>query len=150
MTAVTVTKRNRHRMMYFLRQCYDNKKGHGRDLEVTIDVIYLENLLASQRGLCAYTRRPLIMPSVPVQCGRNVAFPKGINMAYAASLDRIDSTQGYVAGNVQFVCRFINLGKQDLSDEQVREFVEDVVVNWSVPYDALTGLEPNLEVDSSR
>lgn len=115
-----------------------------------LDEIYLENLWASQNGRCAYTRRPMTLPTVPHNSGRNFTFPKGINMAYAASLDRIDSSQGYVAGNVQFVCRFINLGKQGLSDEQVREFVEDVVVNWSVPCDAMTGLEPNLEVDSSQ
>lgn len=139
-------KRNRHRMMYFLRNAIDCRmRGHGRVVEVGIDEIYLENLWASQRGLCAYTKRPMILPTVPVRCGRNFGFPKGINMAYAASLDRIDSSQGYVAGNVHFICRFINLGKQDLTDQQVRDFIADIITNWSVQPDWLTGLEQNLE-----
>jgi hypothetical protein len=87
----------------------------------------------------------MIMPTVPVRNGRNFTFPKDVNMAYAASIDRIDSNQGYVPGNVQFICRFINMGKQDLTDSQVREFLADVVAKWSVPVDDLTGLERNLE-----
>ena len=140
------TTHKRHRMTYFIRNAVDAcRKGNDRKVEMRLDEIYLENLLASQKGLCAYTRRPMTMPSVPVQSGRNVGFPKGINMAYAASLDRIDSSQGYVPGNVQFICRFINLGKQELSDAQVREFIADVVTKWSVPCDAQTGLELNFQ-----
>jgi hypothetical protein len=37
------------------------------------------------------------------------------------------------------------MGKQGLSDAQVREFLADVVAKWSVPMDDLIGLEPNLE-----
>jgi hypothetical protein len=37
------------------------------------------------------------------------------------------------------------MGKQDLTDAQVREFLADVVAKWSVPMDDLTGLERNLE-----
>jgi hypothetical protein len=44
----------------------------------------------------------------------------------AASLDRIDSTKGYIAGNVEFVCRFVNLGKSDLSREEVMKFIAAV------------------------
>ena len=140
------TPHKRHRMTYFIRNAVDAcRKGNDRQVEMRLDEIYLENLLASQKGRCAYTRRPMIMPTVPVKSGRNFAFPKDVNMAYAASLDRIDSHQGYVPGNVQFICRFINLGKQDLTDAQVREFITDGVAKWSVPCDALTGLEPNLE-----
>ena len=146
MTVKYHTTHKRHPMTYFIRNAVDAcRKGNDRKVEMRLDEIYLENLLASQKGLCAYTRRPLILPTVPVKCGRNFTFAKGINMAYAASLDRIDSSQGYVPGNVQFICRFINLGKQDLTDAQVREFIADVVAKWSVPCDGLTGLEPNLE-----
>jgi hypothetical protein len=87
----------------------------------------------------------MYLPTVPASGGRNVQFAKGINMAYAASIDRIDSNEGYIPGNVHFVCRFINMGKQGLSDSQVREFLADVVAKWSVPMDDLIGLEPNLE-----
>ena len=140
------TPHKRHRMTYFIRNAVDCcRKGNNRQVEMRLNEIYLENLWASQKGRCAYTRQPMIMPTVPVKNGRNFTFPKDVNMAYAASIDRIDSSQGYVPGNVQFICRFINLGKQDLTDSQVREFLANVVAKWSVPVDDLIGLEPNLE-----
>lgn len=140
------TTHRRHPMTYFIRLAVDScRKGNNRDLGMKMDEPFLDNLWASQKGRCAYTNRPMYRPTVPVTGGRNFTFPKGINMAYAASIDRIDSSQGYIPGNVHFVCRFINLGKQDLSDAQVREFIADVVANWSVPVDDMTGLERNLE-----
>jgi len=140
------TPHKRHRMTYFIRNAVDCcRKGNNRQVAMLLDEIYLENLWASQRGRCAYSRRPMYLPTVPTSGGRNVQFAKGINMAYAASIDRIDSNEGYIPGNVHFVCRFINMGKQGLSDSQVREFLADVVAKWSVPMDDLIGLEPNLE-----
>lgn len=38
--------------------------------------------------------------------------------ASTASLDRIDSAKGYIAGNVQWVHIVINMMKQTLSDEE--------------------------------
>lgn len=35
------------------------------------------------------------------------------------SIDRIDSSLGYVRGNVQFVCDIVNRIKQDLSQEEL-------------------------------
>ena len=37
-----------------------------------------------------------------------------------ASIDRIDSEIGYVAGNIQLVCRCVNVAKHDLT---MNEFV---------------------------
>lgn len=44
----------------------------------------------------------------------------------AASLDRIDSTKGYVKGNVQFVCRAINLAKSTFSDADMKNFIDNI------------------------
>jgi hypothetical protein len=44
----------------------------------------------------------------------------------SASLDRIDSTKGYVKGNVQFVSYGINLAKNSFSDEEVLQFIHDI------------------------
>ena len=35
-----------------------------------------------------------------------------------ASLDRIDSTKGYVVGNVQWVHKLVNVMKQDMTDAE--------------------------------
>jgi hypothetical protein len=42
------------------------------------------------------------------------------------SLDRIDSSIGYVFGNVQIVCVMANYAKSDFSDEQMREFCKAI------------------------
>lgn len=41
---------------------------------------------------------------------------------YQASLDRIDSSRGYVKGNVEFVCLAVNFAKSTFSKEQMLEF----------------------------
>lgn len=43
-----------------------------------------------------------------------------------ASLDRIDSSKGYVKGNVQFVCLSMNYAKNGFSDQQIKDFVDSI------------------------
>jgi len=45
----------------------------------------------------------------------------------APSIDRVDSSKGYVRGNVQIVCNWYNLAKQDLSESDVLDFCRRVV-----------------------
>lgn len=45
---------------------------------------------------------------------------------FAASIDRIDSAKGYVAGNVQLVCKAINLAKSAHSNDEILDFVTAV------------------------
>jgi hypothetical protein len=51
----------------------------------------------------------------------------------APSPDRIDSTKGYVRGNVQIVCNWYNLAKQDLSEAELLAFCRAVVDNAPKP-----------------
>ena len=44
------------------------------------------------------------------------------------SLDRIDPNKGYIKGNVEFVCLFINLGKTNFSKEQVVSFLGNISI----------------------
>jgi hypothetical protein len=46
-----------------------------------------------------------------------------------ASLDRIDSSKGYVEGNVQWVHKRINIMKNDLSDSEFIEWCRVVSKN---------------------
>jgi hypothetical protein len=63
----------------------------------------LETLWFAQGGKCALTGWPMTMELakgvVPTNC----------------SIDRVDSLQGYIPGNVQLVCRAVNVAKHDLS-----------------------------------
>ena len=40
------------------------------------------------------------------------------------SVDRIDSSKGYVEGNVQLVCQFVNRGKNDTDNQKIVEFFD--------------------------
>jgi hypothetical protein len=43
-----------------------------------------------------------------------------------ASLDRIDSTKGYIKGNVEFVCLAINYAKNKFSKEDTLTFLNEI------------------------
>ena len=97
-TAFKRTKSVRSYLQYLRAKAVQRKKVGG-----VISVDALELLWQTQRGLCALTGWPMTMELangvVPTNC----------------SLDRIDSGQGYVVGNVQLVCRAANVAKSDLS-----------------------------------
>ncbi len=46
------------------------------------------------------------------------------------SIDRIDSSKGYVPGNVQLVCKFVNLGKSGHSQVEVLGFFDRLRDLW--------------------
>lgn len=97
-TAFKRTKSVRSYLQYLRAKAVQRKKVGG-----VISVDALELLWQTQHGLCALTGWPMTMELangvVPTNC----------------SLDRIDSGQGYVVGNVQLVCRAANVAKSDLS-----------------------------------
>jgi hypothetical protein len=72
--------------------------------EVNVDHLLL--LWKQQKGCCALTGWPMSMT-----LGAGV-------IPTNASIDRIDSHQAYVVGNVQLVCRVSNVAKSDLSTDQ--------------------------------
>jgi hypothetical protein len=87
----------------FMHDIRSGARRKSRTLEVSIDVKFLDDLWASQDGRCAYTGIQLVMGTA-----------KG-NIETTASLDRIDSSLGYVEGNVQFVHKMVNKMKWDHS-----------------------------------
>ena len=76
-----------------------------RNPEVSYE--YLCKLWEKQEGKCALT-------------GEKLSFGKrkSDSKNRTASLDRIDSTKGYVEGNIQWVHKWINLMKLDFSQEE--------------------------------
>lgn len=94
---------------YYLRNC----KRRFR-YNINIDLQYLENLWNEQKGLCVYTNIPLKL---------NTHLKRVKDYRYTASLDRIDSTKGYIKGNVQFVSACINYMKNNLTHDQTIEFI---------------------------
>lgn len=46
------------------------------------------------------------------------------NKNYQASLDRIDSSKGYIKGNVRYISVSVNWLKNNLDDNHLREFIQ--------------------------
>lgn len=76
--------------------------ARNRKKEFSLVTNDLLELWAKQDGRCAYTKLPMLATS---------------NQFNTVSLDRIDSSKGYVVGNIQLVCAAINRMKQDYTEE---------------------------------
>lgn len=71
-----------------------------KPIELTITKEYAWNLFLKQNRKCALS-------------GLDIKFPsKNKDKSYTASLDRIDSSKGYIEGNVQWVHKDINMMKR--------------------------------------
>jgi hypothetical protein len=68
-------------------------------------------------GKCALTGVDIVLTSPSVKF--NNPFKK-------ASLDRIDANKGYEIGNVQWVCLPINFAKSNYSQEQVKNWINEI------------------------
>jgi len=84
-----------------------NAKKRGISFEV--DMEYLWKLYEDQGGKCALTGLPIIFGEKSVDSS-------------TASIDRIDSTKGYIAGNLQWVHKDINCMKWNIPQDKFIEF----------------------------
>lgn len=131
--SVQVNTRHLNRKKHYVRSCGCNQHKRGKDhpqwqgvgdisghwwqqrigrefktnrdkLEVTITIEYIWDLFNQQQGRCALSGLELKIHNSP--------------KVNTASLDRIDSSQGYTPGNVQWVHKIINMMKGTY-DQQV-------------------------------
>jgi len=90
------------------------RRINGKDRETLhpfdIDKTFLVGLWDKQDGYCALS-------------GLKMEHKYGL--LKSASVDRIDSSKGYTKDNVQLVCKFINLGKQESTNEEVIQFLSE-------------------------
>lgn len=92
-----------------------------RNIKIDLTIEYLDDLLEKQNFRCALSGVHLKYPDTNNYYGvknkkyRNIITNnrKGFNI----SLDRIDSSKGYVVGNVQWVHKIVNIMKGTLDDE---------------------------------
>ena len=83
-----------------------------RNLEFNIDVKFAYELYIKQNKLCAISGVPIILDK---RSGEKGSFN-------TASLDRIDSSVGYIESNIQWLHKTVNIMKNNMSDE--------VFINW--------------------
>ncbi len=100
-------------MRNYIRRCKTRDKGKNFE-GVPVSTQYLIELWKKQKGECTYTKVNLILPHEKEYSTATAN--------YKASLDRIDSSKGYIEGNVQFVSITVNLLKSDLKEEHVIDF----------------------------
>lgn len=100
------------------RETLRKAKMHSRQTnkEFSLTLQDLKDQWEKQEGLCVYTNVKLTLP----------LYNNNPPLTEQASLDRIDSSKGYIPGNIQFVCSCINLLKNKLSDLEVKRFLKQI------------------------
>ena len=84
------------------------KSAEKRNYEFSVSIKYLWDLFQEQKQICAITGD--YIPNIK-----------------EASLDRIDSSKGYIEGNVQWVTQQANLSKHIMTMKQLYEFCRKVL-----------------------
>ena len=97
------------------RRLSDSKQRAKKyDREHTIDRTYLDALYAQSSGKCPLSGLPFSMV---------------VGDKLSPSLDRIDSSKGYIPGNVWFIAHWINIAKNDMDLKQFKGFVNSMADN---------------------
>lgn len=91
-----------------------------------VTIKYLWELLQKQNFTCPLSGIHIYLrgedKTIPLTDNGNPRYE-----LFNASLDRIDSSKGYIVGNVQWVHRKVNMMKNNLSEKEFLEFCEHIV-----------------------
>ncbi|RTK96823.1 MAG: hypothetical protein EKK64_02905 [Neisseriaceae bacterium] len=90
-----------------------------RSKEVSISLQDLKDQWELQKGLCPYTKWPL--KNMSSYTNRLEKTPD------RASLDRIDSSKGYIKGNIQFVSLISQYAKNNWNENVIFDFAKAVL-----------------------
>jgi len=105
----------------FSRFRYFMQKARNRRHATDLDLPFLRDLWTDQEGRCALSG---VLMDLPRSTG---AWASRTHDPLKPSLDRIDSSKGYLKGNVRFVTVIANMARQSWTDEQVVAFCRAVV-----------------------
>lgn len=89
------------------------RKAASRQLPLEVTLEYVWNLFLAQDRKCALS-------------GVSLYFGETGQCPYTASLDRIDSSKGYIVGNVQWVHKHVNLMKNRLEETEFFDFCRKI------------------------
>ena len=107
-----VSQHSKNRFDEYTKFRYHYRNIKKRNHEVNVSIEDLKDAWDKQLGICEFSGVQLVLSS----------YSKIIkNQIYTASLDRIDSSKGYIKGNIRWVSRSINHMKNDMTDEMVWE-----------------------------
>jgi hypothetical protein len=94
------------------------KRAERRNYTINISIEYGWDLYVKQNGKCALSGIPLKFANANKR-----------NSETTASLDRIDSNQGYVEGNVQWVHKNVNIMKNIFNQEHFIYLCKEIAKN---------------------
>jgi hypothetical protein len=100
-----------------LLQAKSRAKSKNLPCEITAD--YLQSLLDYQENKCFYSGMEMKLSRAG---------------AYTASIDRVDSTKGYVKGNIVFVISAVNTMKNDLPEKEFLSIIESIYKNKNLKF----------------
>ena len=110
-----ITKGTKNVSGTFFGSIKNHAKFRKKEFNLTIE--YLQDLWEKQGGKCAISNVDL-----EYKLGRNF-------YGQTMSLDRIDSSKGYVEGNVQWVHKQVNFMKLQMSKEELLEWCKIILEN---------------------
>ncbi len=97
---------------YLFSSCKGNAKKVNREFNITITD--LENLWSKQNGICYYTNQPMSYE---------------LGYKNSVSVDRINSSKGYIIGNIALCKKQVNIMKNDATLEELFNFCESILNN---------------------
>lgn len=92
-------------------------RSKSKNRECNIDLNYLKEVWEMQEGKCPYLKRKLVLPLTDQSHDKS-------NPNLIASLDRIDSSKGYVKGNIQFISTTLNFAKNKYTENVLLNLIE--------------------------
>ena len=103
------------RLRETLHNAEESSKNKGRDINISIgDLI---ELWEKQQGRCFYSNIPMSFD--------------GVDQYRTVSLDRMDSTKGYVHGNLVLCCTIVNIMKNNMPAEHLLAWCQNIVHHMS-------------------
>ena len=105
-----------------IRQCHWSSIQHQavkRGIEFSVSVEYAWQKYLDQNRQCALSGIPIVFASTK---------EGHLTGETTASLDRIDSTKGYVEDNVQWLHKWVNLMKSDFTQSEFVNFCRKIVL----------------------
>lgn len=111
-----IAKQQRRDEYSCFRYTFRSVKRRFHQVDITLDD--LKEQWDLQKGICPYTNIQLTLPE-----DKNI---QKIPFCERASLDRINSSLGYVKGNIQWIALPINLMKSTMSDLETKQFLKRI------------------------
>ena len=117
---------------FYLRSSRTLRKNRSRKIpqnkKDNLSLPYLKQLWEKQKGICPYTGIKIKLFTTSLSRYSQKSMKDDIRFA---SLDRIDSKKPYQIGNVQFVTWPINLAKNNMSDKEMKRYINLIIKNKS-------------------